>query len=406
MRIVLGVTGCIAAYKAAVVVRLLRDSGADIFPVMTRSARHFLGELTLEKLSSHKVIAGLFEDRGTEIEHIRLARNSDLLAVAPATANILSKFANGIADDFLTTLYISTTTPVVIAPAMNVEMWRHPATQNNLRLLRHRGVKIIEPESGYLACGEVGEGRLAEPETIVTKILDSLRFSTHLQGLEILVTSGPTVEDIDPVRFLSNRSSGKMGYALAEEAQKRGASVTLVSGPTNLPPPKAHNNIHVRSAKQMKDAVLKRFEKADITIMAAAVADFTPAHPADQKLEKGAFSDTLQLEQTSDILHLLGRRKREDQILIGFAAETQHLSESGLKKLKRKRLDLIFVNDVSGDDRGFASDQNQVLCLDRFGGQTQSALLAKPKIARFAWDRILEFRHSHQNTGLEAPLSG
>ncbi len=406
MRIVLGVTGCIAAYKAAVVVRLLRDSGADIFPVMTQSARHFLGELTLEKLSGHRVIAGLFEDRGTEIEHIRMARNSDLLAVAPATANILSKFANGIADDFLTTLYISTTTPVVVAPAMNVEMWKHPATQNNLRLLRQRGVTIIEPESGYLACGEVGEGRLPKAELIVAQILDSLRFSSHLQGLEILVTAGPTVEDIDPVRFLSNRSSGKMGYALAEEAQKRGASVTLISGPTHLPPPKTRNNIQVRSAKQMKEAVLECFEKADITIMAAAVSDFTPARPADQKIEKRAFSDTLQLERTSDILHSLGRRKREDQILIGFAAETQHLPESGLKKLKSKRLDLIFVNDVSGEDRGFASDQNQVLCLDRLGCQTQSPLLAKPEIARFVWDRILGFWHSHQTTGLEAPLSG
>ncbi len=405
MRIVLGVTGCIAAYKAAIVVRLLRDSGADVFPVMTQSARHFLGELTLEKLSGHRVISGLFEDRSAEIEHIRLARKSDLLVVAPATANVLAKFANGIADDFLTTLYISTTTPVVVAPAMNVEMWHHPATRTNLSLLRERGVAIIEPESGYLACGEVGEGRLAQAETIVAQILDRLRFSDDMQGLEVLVTAGPTVEDIDPVRFLSNRSSGRMGYALAEEAQRRGAGVTLISGPTQLPPAQTPT-VHVRSARQMEAAVLERFEAADITVMAAAVSDFTPARPADHKISKQESSDTLQLERTADILHSLGRRKKDVQVLVGFAAETQRVLESGLEKLKRKRLDLIFVNDVSREDRGFASSRNQVLCLDRLGHQTQSDLLTKPEIARFVWDRILGFRDSLRATGVEAPLPG
>ena len=230
MRVVLGVTGCIAAYKSAVVLRLLQEQGVELFPVMTRSARHFLGELTLEKLSGHKVVTELFSNQNPDIEHIRLARSSDLLLVAPATANVIAKFANGIADDFLTTLYVSTTTPVVVAPAMNVEMWRHAATRENLRLLTERGVEIVEPESGYLACGEVGEGRLAEPEKIVSKVLDRLQISSQLRGSRVLVTAGPTVEDIDPVRFLSNRSTGRMGYAVAEEAQRRGARARWATG--------------------------------------------------------------------------------------------------------------------------------------------------------------------------------
>ena len=404
MRVVLGVTGCIAAYKSAVVLRLLQEEGADIFPVMTRSARHFLGELTLEKLSGHKVVTELFSNQNSDIEHIRLARSSDLLLVAPATANVIAKFANGIADDFLTTLYVSTTTPVVVAPAMNVEMWRHAATRENLRLLTERGVGIVEPESGYLACGEVGEGRLAEPERIVSEVLDRLQASSQLRGSRVLVTAGPTVEDIDPVRFLSNRSTGRMGYAIAKEAQRRGARVTLVSGPTHLTPPLGCELVSVRSAGEMEHAVLDRFENADVTVMAAAVADFTPVRRYDHKMKKGDAPDTLQLQRTTDILNLLGTRKRDSQVLIGFAVETKELEQAGQEKLQRKNLDLIFVNDVSREEGGFASSHNQVLCLDRLGGQAQSDLLPKTEIARFVWDRVSEFQTSRATPGVEAPL--
>ena len=404
MRVVLGVTGCIAAYKSAVVLRLLQEQGADIFPVMTRSARHFLGELTLEKLSGHKVVTELFSDQNPDIEHIRLARSSDLLLVAPATANVIAKFANGMADDFLTTLYVSTTTPVVVAPAMNVEMWRHAATRENLRLLTERGVGIVEPESGYLACGEVGEGRLAEPERIVSEVLDRLQVSSQLRESRVLVTAGPTVEDIDPVRFLSNRSSGRMGYAIAEEAQRRGARVTLVSGPTHLTPPLRCELVPVRSAGEMEHVVLDRFENADVTVMAAAVADFTPVRRYDHKMKKGDAPDTLQLRRTTDILNLLGTRKRDSQVLIGFAVETKELEQAGQEKLQRKNLDLIFVNDVSREEGGFASSHNQVLCLDRLGRQAQSDLLPKTEIARFVWDRVSEFQTSRATPGVEAPL--
>ena len=404
MRVVLGVTGCIAAYKSAVVLRLLQAEGADVFPVMTRSARHFLGELTLEKLSGHKVVAELFSNQGSDIEHIRLARSSDLLLVAPATANVIAKFANGIADDFLTTLYVSTTTPVVVAPAMNVEMWRHAATRENLQLLTERGVGIVEPESGYLACGEVGEGRLAEPEKIVAEVLDRLQVSSQLRGSRVLVTAGSTVEDIDPVRFLSNRSTGRMGYAIAEEAQRRGAGVTLVSGPTHLTSPCGCEFVQVRSASEMNQVVQDRFQKADITVMAAAVADFSPVRRYDHKMKKSEAPDTLQLQRTADILNRLATRKRDSQVLIGFASETKELEQAGREKLQRKKLDLIFVNDVSREDRGFASSHNQVLCLDRLGGQAESDLLSKNEIARFVWDRVSEFQTSRATPGIETPL--
>ncbi len=394
MRVVLGVTGCIAAYKSAIVLRLLQEQGADIFPVMTRSARHFLGELTLEKLSGHKVVTELFSDQGTDIEHIRLARSSDLLLVAPATANVIAKFANGIADDFLSTLYVSTTTPVVVAPAMNVEMWRHAATRENLRRLSERGDGIVEPESGFLACGEVGEGRLAEPQQIVSAVIDRLQVSRQLAGSRVLVSAGPTVEDIDPVRFLSNRSTGRMGFSIAEEARRRGARVTLVSGPTHLQPPSGCELVEVRSAREMEHAVVDRFENADITVMAAAVSDFTPLLRSDHKVKKAQAPDTLQLQRTTDILELLGTRKTDGQLLVGFAAETKELEPGGQAKLQRKNLDLIFVNDVSRQEGGFASRSNQVLCLDRLGARVQSDLLPKNEIARFVWDRVTEFQAS------------
>lgn len=389
MRIILGVTGCIAAYKSAVILRLLQDRGCDVLPVMTEHAKRFLGPLTLEKLSGNRVVDSLFRDSSTAIEHISLARSSDLLLVAPATANSLAKFAHGIGDDFLSTLYISTVTPTVVAPAMNVEMWRHPATQSNLGVLRERGLAVVEPEAGYLACGEVGEGRLAEPEVIVDRALRVLNRGKGLGGKRVLVTAGPTVEDIDPVRFLSNRSSGKMGYAIAAEAVARGARVILISGPTHLNPPPGAERVAVRSAEEMAAAVGDHFDRSEVVIMAAAVGDFAPARRYREKIKKKEASlGTLRLRPVRDILLELGEKKRAGQFLVGFAAESSGLRRNALEKLRRKRLDLIVANDISRPDRGFASDYNQVLLLGPEGGEEDSPLLPKARVASFLWDRI------------------
>jgi len=284
VKVTLGVTGCIGAYKSAVVLRLLQKEGFEVLPVMTRAAQQFITPLTLEKLSGHKVVSDLFSDHTVQIEHIALARQSDMLVVAPATANILAKFAQGIADDFLSTLYLSTTTPVIIAPAMNVEMWHHPATQENLETLRQRGTVIVEPGSGYLACGEEGEGRLAEPERILEAVLNTFTRKKSLLKKRVLITAGPTIEALDPVRFISNRSSGKMGYALAREAHLRGAQVVLISGPTHLEPPEGVKLVGVRSASEMAKAVFHHFPDSDVVVMAAAVSDFTPAGVSSEKL--------------------------------------------------------------------------------------------------------------------------
>jgi phosphopantothenoylcysteine decarboxylase/phosphopantothenate--cysteine ligase len=383
------VTGCIGAYKSAVILRFLQKAGFEVFPVMTRHAQEFIAPLTLEKLSGNKVVSGLFSDHTTQIEHIDLARKSDLLLVAPATANILAKFAHGIADDFLSTLYLSTLTPVVVAPAMNVEMWRHPGTRGNLRLLRKRNVVIVEPDSGYLACGEEGEGRLAEPEAVVQEILSTLRREKSLLGRRVLVTAGPTIEDIDLVRFVSNRSSGKMGYAVATEAQQRGARVTLVSGPTHLPEPQGVELIRVRSAEEMAETVVQHFREAEVVVMAAAVSDFAPAEAVPDKLKKREVDPVIRLRMTSDILRELGGKK-EDQFLVGFAAESDELHQNASRKLQEKNLNLIVANDISEADKGFQSNYNQVLFLDRRGRSEESPVLHKSEIARLLWDRIEE----------------
>lgn len=388
MNIILGVTGCIAAYKAAAILRLLQEAGADVMPVMTRSAKRFITPLTLEKLSGHKVRLELFDPEGTtRIEHIGLARKSDLLLVAPATANVVGKFANGIADDFLSTLYLSTKTPVIVAPAMNVEMWRHPALQANLNALVERGVEIVEPDSGYLACGEEGEGRLAEPEKIVDAVLGRFRAGKSLLGKRVLVTAGPTLEDIDPVRFLSNRSSGKMGYAIAREARHRGAEVVLVSGPTRLEPPSGIEMVAVRSAREMAQAVLARFDGVHVVVMAAAVSDFTPVETSGEKIKKAQAAPLLRLQRTADILERLAKRKAH-QILVGFAAESSAVRENSLKKLREKGLDLIVGNDISRNDVGFEADSNQVILLGRDGSEESLPRLPKAEVARRLWDRI------------------
>jgi phosphopantothenoylcysteine decarboxylase/phosphopantothenate--cysteine ligase len=368
MKIALGVCGGIAAYKAAEIVRLLQDRGIRVQVVMTASAQEFIRPLTFAALSGEKVITSMFAtDTGAEsnidsaIEHIAVAQSIDALLVAPATADVIAKFAQGIANDFLTTLYLVTTAPVVIAPAMNVNMWDHPATQQNLEVLRRRGVKIVEPGSGYLACGMTGPGRLAENETIVAAALEALGAAQDLVGETVLITAGPTREKIDPVRYLSNRSSGRMGYALAEAAIRRGARVLLVTGPTALRPPSAAEVTQVESASQMRDAVLRLLPEASIVIKAAAVGDYTISNPADQKLKRTG-PMTLELSPTADILGELARRKNS-QIVIGFAAETQTVVENARKKLVAKSLDAIVANDVSREGIGFDSERNAVTIL-------------------------------------------
>lgn len=387
MKVILGVTGCIAAYKAAIILRRLQDAGAEVFPVMTRSACEFLGPKTLEALSGHPVVRELFPAQTPEIEHITLARRCDLLLVAPATANILAKFAAGIADDFLSTLYLSTTTPVVVAPAMNVEMWRHPATQGNLERIRERGVTVIAPAAGYQACGETGEGRLPEPEEIVAAVLNRLRKSQSLSGRRVLVTAGPTVEDIDAVRFLSNRSSGRMGFAVAEEAVRRGARVHLVAGPVSQPAPHGVELVRVRSAAEMATAALSLFPNVDVVVKAAAVADFRPVATLPGKLKKTGGPFLLELAPTEDILARMGREKTR-QVLVGFAAEAGELTGYAAGKLREKRLDLVVANDITAADAGFDVTTNRVYLIDSAGRGEEWPLLSKREVAARLWDRI------------------
>jgi phosphopantothenoylcysteine decarboxylase/phosphopantothenate--cysteine ligase len=364
MNIALGVTGGIAAYKAAEILRLLQDRGFQVQVIMTRAAQEFVRPLTFAALSGRKVITEMFPAAGYEgspdsaVEHIAVAEWADLLLVAPATADTLAKFAHGLADDFLSTLYLATKARVVVAPAMNVNMWQHPATQANLETLRGRGVRVVEPGSGYLACGMVGPGRLAENEAIIAAAAEALSAQQDLAGETVLITAGPTREPIDPVRYISNRSSGKMGYALAEMALRRGARVLLVSGPTALQPPAGAEVVRVDTAAEMRHVVLARMGEATIVIKAAAVADYRPKQPASQKL-KGKEPFQLDLEPTADIAAEAAACKHH-QVLIGFAAETENVLENARRKLIGKRLDAIVANDVSQPGIGMDSDRNAV----------------------------------------------
>ncbi len=365
MKVALGVTGGIAAYKAAEIVRLLQDRGIRVQVIMTRAAQEFVRPLTFAALSGEKVITGMFsagEEQApnidSAIEHIAVAQSIDALVVAPATADVLAHFAQGIASDFLTTLYLATTAPVIVAPAMNVNMWNHAATQANLDILRARGVKFVEPESGYLACGMIGAGRLAENDTIVAAVLEALGVSQDLAGETILVTAGPTREKVDPVRYFTNRSSGRMGYAIAEAALRRGARVLLVSGPTSLTPPEAAEVMRVESAEEMRHAVLDLLPKATVVIKTAAVADYRVRSVSDQKIKRRG-PINLELEPTADILKEISLRK-QSQIVVGFAAETENVLENARQKLSSKQVDAIVVNDVSREGVGFDADRNQV----------------------------------------------
>jgi phosphopantothenoylcysteine decarboxylase/phosphopantothenate--cysteine ligase len=396
MKIALGVSGGIAAYKAAEIVRLLQDRGIRVQVVMTHAAQEFIQPLTFAALSGEKVITDMFGTGPGEppnidsaVEHIAVAQSIDALLVVPATADVLAKFAQGTASDFLSTLYLATTAPVVVAPAMNVNMWDHPATQANLEILKKRGVRIVEPGTGYLACGMTGPGRLAENEAIVAATLEALGASQELAGETVLITAGPTREKIDPVRYLSNRSSGRMGYALAEAALRRGARVLLVSGPTALTPPGAAEVTWVESAEEMRQAVLKLLPQTTIVIKTAAVSDYRPKSLASQKIKRSG-PMTLDLEPTADILGEIARDK-QSQLIIGFAAETQNVLENARKKLASKSLDAIVVNDVSRAGVGFDSDRNAATII------TQHEVVEVPEtskweVAQRVLDQVVRLR--------------
>jgi phosphopantothenoylcysteine decarboxylase/phosphopantothenate--cysteine ligase len=364
MKIALGVSGGIAAYKAAEILRLLQDRGVRVQVIMTEAAQEFVRPLTFAALSGEKVITGMFAPGDSEpnlesaVEHIAVAQSIDALLVVPATADVLAKFAQGVANDFLTTLYLATTAPVVVAPAMNINMWNHPATQANLEILRKRGVRIVEPGEGYLACGMTGPGRLAENETIVAAVLEALGAAQDLAGETVLITAGPTREKIDPVRYLTNRSSGRMGYALAEAALRRGARVLLISGPVSLKPPAGAEVTWIESAEQMRKEALRLLPEASIVIKAAAVSDYRVKAEMAQKIKRTGPLN-LELEPTADILAELVRQKGS-QIIVGFAAETENTLENARRKLLAKSLDAIVVNDVSREGIGFDSERNAV----------------------------------------------
>ena len=400
MKVVLGVSGGIAAYKAAEIVRHLQERGVRVQVVMTAAAQEFVRPLTFAALSGEKVITSMFGSSAEQpnldsaVEHISVAQSMDCLLVAPATADTIAKFAQGIASDFLSTLYLATKAPVVIAPAMNVNMWEHPATQANLQILRGRGVHVVEPGSGYLACGMTGAGRLAEPEEIVAATLARLGITQDLAGETVLITAGPTHEPIDPVRYIANHSSGKMGYALAEAAIRRGARVILVSGPTALEPPSAAETIFVETAQQMRTAVLDRWEQATFVIMAAAVADYHVKDASPQKIKRTGARE-LQLEPNPDILADLGSLRHASgktaPVIVGFAAETENLLDNARAKLAKKRADIMVLNDVSRPEIGFNSDRNAVTIVTA-GDAVDVPEACKLDIAQKVLDAAVRFR--------------
>jgi phosphopantothenoylcysteine decarboxylase / phosphopantothenate---cysteine ligase len=390
--VVLGVTGCIGAYKACEVLRELQKREVDVHVVMTEHAARFVTPMTFEALSRHPVFLDQFAlGEAGEIRHVGLADAADVLLIAPATANVVGKLARGIADDALTTLALATRAPVVLAPAMNVNMFEHPAVVENLAILRARGVRVVEPAEGYLACGWLGKGRLAEVGEIVAATLSALARRQDMAGCKVLVSAGPTIEDLDPVRFLSNRSTGRMGYRLAEAARERGASVVLVSGPTSLSEPAGVEVVRVRSAGEMHREMLARSRAAEVVVMAAAVSDYRPAQVAAAKLKKAPGPLTLELVRTPDILAEIAAEKGS-RFLVGFAAETESLRENARQKLLAKGLDLIVANGVGGAAGGFADERNAALLIDAAGGEVAAPLMDKRILADLIWDRVRELR--------------
>lgn len=392
--VILGVGGGIAAYKACDLLRRLGDAGADVHVILTRAAQKFVTPLTFQALSQNPVHTDLFSlTEESEMGHIKLADQADLVIVAPATADLMARAACGLADDLLTTLLLVTRAPVLLAPSMNVNMWEKEVVQNNLALLRDRGFHLIEPGEGYLACGWEGKGRLADPEAVLSRALEVLQTppaskKKSLSNKKFLINAGPTREKWDPVRFISNPSSGKMGFALAREALARGARVTLVTGPVSLPSPAGLERIDVESAEEMLRACRNAFARCDVFIASAAVGDYRPANPQDQKIKKGPSTLSLKLKKTPDILKTLGQHKKNGQILVGFAAETGGVVANATKKLKQKALDLMVANDVSRNGLGFGSERNQITLIDKEGNTQTLPPMPKTQIATQILDRI------------------
>lgn len=400
--IVLGVSGGIAAYKAATICSQLKQKGADVRVIMTKSAAQFVQPLTFQTLSRHHVYIDTFEEADPNVvSHIDLADHADLFLISPATANVIGKLANGIADDMLLTTLLATEAPVWMAPAMNGHMLSHPAVQENISKLEERGVRMVQPGEGQLACGYIGKGRLAEPEEIIAEVEGYFNSIEHIstsvpapqdswwQGKKLLITAGPTREEVDPVRYLSNYSSGKMGYAIAQAAIALGAQVTLVSGPVSLTAPDGVHLIPVQSTEEMYEAVMKEYEQSDVVIKAAAVADYQPVQIENKKIKKSEETLVLNLKKTKDILHTLGQQKK-DQILVGFAAETDRIEENALKKLKKKNLDFVVANDVTTEGAGFGTETNLVTVYSRTGNKVEIPIMSKLEVAKHLLRTVAE----------------
>ena len=388
--VVMGVTGSIAAYKACDIISALRKSGVDVHVILTHAGAEIITPLTLETISGNRVVKDMFDsDRHFEVEHISLAKLADLFLVAPATANFIGKMASGIADDMLTTTVMATTAPVMIAPAMKTNMYLDAATQANIEILKRRGCEFIAPATGHLACGDEGIGKLAAVEDIVRAVLDKLNVKRDLEGKRVLVTAGPTREAIDPVRYITNRSSGKMGYAIAEAAAERGADVTLISGPVSLRTPSGVKRVDIVSSDELCDSVIERFPGCDILVMAAAPADFTPAEFSSEKIKKGGDNLTLNLRATRDILKTIAPLKSNQKVM-GFAAETHNVENNAIEKLKRKKLDFIAANDVTAEGAGFGTDTNIITLYGADGSREHSGMVTKREAADWLLDRLVK----------------
>ena len=388
--VVIGVTGGIAVYKALDVISALRKRDIEVHVIMTESASKFVNPLTFQSISQNMVVTDMFaEPKAWEIQHISLAQKADLMLVAPCTANVLGKVANGIADDMLTTTIMATKAKVVFAPAMNTNMYENKIVQNNIQKLKSFGYEFIEPASGRLACGDIGKGKLADVNTIVERVLFELEDKEQdLKGKKVLISAGPTIAPIDPVRYITNRSTGKMGYAIAEEARDRGAELTLVSGPTNLEPPKNVRIINIRTNEEMKKEIFENFADSDIVIKSAAVADYKPKEYSKEKIKKGEGDLNLCLTRDNDILKMLGESKTH-QILVGFAAESNNVIENANKKLINKNLDFIVANDITASDTGFGSDDNKVIIISKDNKAMHLDKMSKKEVASNIFDMIL-----------------
>ena len=391
--VVIGVTGGIAVYKALDVISALRKKDIEVHVIMTESASKFVNPLTFQSISQNMVVTDMFaEPKAWEIQHISLAQKADLMLITPATANVIGKISNGIADDMLSTTVMATKAKVLIAPAMNTNMYQNPIVQNNISKLKDFGYKFIEPASGRLACGDIGIGKLADVNIIVERVIEELEDKEQdLLGKKVLVSAGPTIAPIDPVRYITNRSTGKMGYAIAKEARDRGAEVILVSGPTNLEPPKNVKIINIKTNEEMKKEILQNFKWADIVIKSAAVADYKPKEYSKEKIKKGEGDLNICLTRDNDILKFLGEIKTH-QVLVGFAAESDNVLENAERKLKNKNLDFIVANDITSSDTGFGSEDNKVVILSKNNEKLELEKMSKKKVASNIFDMILEKR--------------